>query len=452
MNLTAYEEHAIRELLRPLRDIDTDQSATSANATEPPRPHRRRLLLAEVGVVLATLLVITGLVVLARGHHASAPATNPHHHRAPNLPKHQLLAPNAVPGDTFGQSVAMFGRTALVGAPTTDHGRGVVYVYTRRTSGTWRLRQTITARDSKRGDYFGMSVAISGSTIFVGATHRSHDEGAAYVFVRSGGHWVQAQELGANHATTDQLFGNAVAVGPGYAVVCGMGGPAPPRPGYCSAYQQTSSGWVHTQTLQTLSDKKPGVQFGSCVALGGDQLIIGSPGEHHLNGAAYLYIRRGGKWHPEQYLTVPLSGTDNEFGSSVAVNNTRALVGTWFENVGPAQSAGAAYIFERTSNGWKLQQRIVEAHPRINDQLGTAVAFSGGEAVIGAPGRYHFKGAAYVYAESGGHWILRNKLTAPTLQREYLGASLATTAKIILTPAYGPKNPGHGGKAYAYTR
>ena len=134
------------------------------------------------------------------------------------------------------------------------------------------------------------------------------------------------------------------------------------------------------------------------------------------------------------------------------MNNTRALVGTWFENVGPAQSAGAAYIFERTSNGWKLQQRIVEAHPRINDQLGTAVAFSGGEAVIGAPGRYHFKGAAYVYAESGGHWILRNKLTAPTLQREYLGASLATTAKIILTPAYGPKNPGHGGKAYAYTR
>ena len=230
MNLTAYEEHAIRELLRPLRDIDTDQSATSANATEPPRPHRRRLLLAEVGVVLATLLVITGLVVLARGHHASAPATNPHHHRAPNLPKHQLLAPNAVPGDTFGQSVAMFGRTALVGAPTTDHGRGVVYVYTRRTSGTWRLRQTITARDSKRGDYFGMSVAISGSTIFVGATHRSHDEGAAYVFVRSGGHWVQAQELGANHATTDQLFGNAVAVGPGYAVVCGMGDQRPPAP------------------------------------------------------------------------------------------------------------------------------------------------------------------------------------------------------------------------------
>ena len=53
----------------------------------------------------------------------------------------------------------------------------------------------LTASDGAAGDDFGYSVAVSGSTVIGGAPFRQFgsngSQGAAYVFVESGGTWSQ---------------------------------------------------------------------------------------------------------------------------------------------------------------------------------------------------------------------------------------------------------------------
>src|SRR5688500_7486399 len=67
-----------------------------------------------------------------------------------------------------------------------------------------------TAGDGAAEDYFAAAVAISGDTAIVGAPRNDingdADQGAAYVFVRSGGTWTQQDKLKAATGTVGDFF------------------------------------------------------------------------------------------------------------------------------------------------------------------------------------------------------------------------------------------------------
>ena len=71
---------------------------------------------------------------------------------------------------------------------------GAAIVFT-RTAGTWTQQTKLLASDKASQDSCGESVAIDGDTVVIGA--RSEDDsfifenGAAYVFTRSAGNWMQ---------------------------------------------------------------------------------------------------------------------------------------------------------------------------------------------------------------------------------------------------------------------
>jgi len=108
-----------------------------------------------------------------------------------------LKADNAEAGAFFGYSVAASGDTAVVGAPTEGGEAGAAYVFVRNASGGWDQQAYLKADNAEAGDYFGVSVAIDGDTLVVGADSESgpangiSESGAAYVFVRSGTTWSQ---------------------------------------------------------------------------------------------------------------------------------------------------------------------------------------------------------------------------------------------------------------------
>ena len=119
----------------------------------------------------------------------------------------ELTASDAAANDNFGSSVALSGDTALVGAYDKTvggkRGAGAAYVFTR--SGTsWSQQAELTASDAAAGDWFGNSVALSGDTALVGAYGKTvggqNSAGAAYVFTRSGTSWSQQAELSAADA------------------------------------------------------------------------------------------------------------------------------------------------------------------------------------------------------------------------------------------------------------
>jgi hypothetical protein len=139
----------------------------------------------------------------------------------------ELTASDGVIEDTFGKSVAISGSTALVGASSHQVGsnanQGAAYVFVQDGT-TWSQQAELTASDGSGGDEFGDSVAVDGSTALVGAaSHKvgSNKQGAAYVFVESGGTWSQQVELTASDGAANDWFGYSVAVSGAMMVVGG---------------------------------------------------------------------------------------------------------------------------------------------------------------------------------------------------------------------------------------
>jgi len=102
----------------------------------------------------------------------------------------KLTASDKAAYDGFGTSVSISGDRALVGASNSDPGgtsnAGAAYVFTRASNGTWTEEAKLVASDKKSGDYFGISVSLSGDRALVGAYTSdpggTSEAGAAYVF------------------------------------------------------------------------------------------------------------------------------------------------------------------------------------------------------------------------------------------------------------------------------
>lgn len=147
----------------------------------------------------------------------------------------KLTASDAVAGDQFGQfSVAAHGDVIVVGATYKDGGAGetsgAAYVFERDAggAGNWGEVKKLTASDAAAGDRFGVSVAVNGDVIVVGAhvgnvVAGGEDLGSVYVFQRNAGgegNWGEVTELNASDATVYTAFGWSVAVS-GNTIVAG---------------------------------------------------------------------------------------------------------------------------------------------------------------------------------------------------------------------------------------
>lgn len=97
-------------------------------------------------------------------------------------------------GPALGSSVALQGDTLAVGAAYAYGRPGYVQVF-RRQSGVWHLLQHIVSGEPAAGDRFGECLALSGSTLLVGApittgpglVHRFEHDGTSYVLAGSFG-------------------------------------------------------------------------------------------------------------------------------------------------------------------------------------------------------------------------------------------------------------------------
>eukprot|EP01043_Picozoa_sp_COSAG02_P085873 COSAG02_NODE_23442_length_718_cov_4.101777_1_plen_143_part_10 len=118
----------------------------------------------------------------------------------------KLLASDGSQSDWFGNSVALDGEVLVVGAYLDDNAggsnAGAVYVFVRDAgSGAWSEAQKLLASDGSQYDRFGISVALDGEVLVVGAYEDDDADGsnagAVYVFVRDAGSgaWSEAQKL-----------------------------------------------------------------------------------------------------------------------------------------------------------------------------------------------------------------------------------------------------------------
>src|SRR3954452_18411917 len=109
-------------------------------------------------------------------------------------PSAKLMVGGAIGEAEAGWSVALSGdgQTALVGAPYDNGGVGAAWVFA-RSGGRWTQQgPKLTGSGETGNGEFGFDVAFSsdGSTALVGGL-LDNGGGAAWVFTRTGGVWVQ---------------------------------------------------------------------------------------------------------------------------------------------------------------------------------------------------------------------------------------------------------------------
>ena len=127
--------------------------------------------------------------------------------------------------ESFGVSVSFYGNTALIGAPHDDYDNvktdsGSVYVFTRSsTDGTFtELSTKLHASNPEAGYHFGESVSLYGDTALIGATYDDDNgkskSGSVYVFTRSStdGTFTERSKLHASNAAGWDRFGISVSL------------------------------------------------------------------------------------------------------------------------------------------------------------------------------------------------------------------------------------------------
>ena len=207
----------------------------------------------------------------------------------------RLNASDGAASDGFGSSVAISGDTVLIGAPEHNGEVGEAYVFLKPASGWANGTQTaiLTASDGVSGGFFGESVAISGKTVLIGAPDNNGDVGEAYVFLKPASGWAngtQTARLNASDGAANDSFGISVAISGDSAVI---GAPAHSSGlGEAYVFVKPAGGWTNgTETARlNASDGSVNDNFGTSVAISGDSAIVASYWHNSSKGAAYVYF------------------------------------------------------------------------------------------------------------------------------------------------------------------
>ena len=289
-----------------------------------------------------------------------------------------LLAPtDAVAQEKFGNAVACDGSLVVVGSRFDgDNGlnSGSAYLY----ADTGQRLHKLLPLDGDADDEFGYSVAIAGNRVLVGAMMDEADgtytgAGSAYLFDTVTGN--QLLKLVPDDGWGSQNFGSSVAISGDYAIV-GVGG------NYVGAVYVFDL--VTGAQLRKLTPSDPANlgAFGTHLAAHGSYAVIGALHAYNTGndaGAAYLFDLDTGT-EIRQYLPDVALGEDDFFGCSVALTDTRILVGAYGED----RDTGAAYLFDRATGNQLAKLQAYDA--REWDEFGVSVAMDGQNILIGARG------------------------------------------------------------------
>jgi hypothetical protein len=162
-------------------------------------------------------------------------------------------------------------------------------------------------------------------------------------------------------------------------------------------------------------DANDGDKFGYSVALSSDgsRALVGAFRDDDPygteSGAAYLFQRTADGWRQETKLVAPSGNVEEWFGWDVTLNadGTTALVSAFLADPN-GDGSGAVQVFTRTSGNWQHQSRLTGNDTTEGDRFGSGVALAdaGDTALVGAwrASDKSGTGATYVFDNNGATW------------------------------------------------
>lgn len=353
---------------------------------------------------------------------------------------------NAGRDQRFGHAVDVRGNTLIVGAygeksaggsgsqpfNTSLTSAGAAYIF-ERVQSTWQQTGYLKATFPDTHDRFGLSVAMAGTqrTAVIGAPGASSPSryvnvgeeldtltwaGAAYVFEKMGGSWLQTAYLKPVNPDAHDHFGQSVAVSvDGTRIVVGAyreksansnpyNNSAVPY-GAAYVFDYIDGVWQQTKYLKPLSPIQY-ENFGYEVAISDDgrTIAVGAPrvdgiGEGPVPRVYIFRLDSAGNWFQAQTLIPPSAQYFDRFGTDIGFSpdGARLIVGAPTEsgsgigvdpeddNNAKQYGTGAAYIYQYDGRRYNFAHYL-KGFTTDPDFFGTGVAISGTHAAIGLPG------------------------------------------------------------------
>lgn len=263
-------------------------------------------------------------------------------------------------------------------------------------------------------DAFGKDVSVSGNRMIVG----THSDKKVYIYEFNGITWIQNARLESpdrkNSDESDE-FGKCVAIDGDIAVVTARTyGWRGFNYGAAYVFEYNGIDWIHTSKL-TPPDTLNTYTFGSSLAIDSNRIIIGVSSGNPTPGSAYIYEKNGGSWELMNELLADDGANYEWFGESVDIHGDLAIVGAVKNDGGNGVNSGSAYIFEFDGTNWNQTGKVIASDGEPEQYFGGSVQTNGNHIVIAAAGDDYNSsnpGSVYIYEKEGANWNQTGKIVA----------------------------------------
>lgn len=348
--------------------------------------------------------------------------------------------------DEFGSAVDIVDNYSVVGCWREDTAAGAAYIYKKDAEGLWEATQSLKAFDSTSMAEFGSAVKISDDYVIIASGRADLGDtiraGALYVYENEGNNnYDFTTKLTASDFNRDAKLGmnSSCLALQGNLIVAGAPGD----------YLWTGGVYIFEKVDESWTEKKivdntgqPFENFGISVSIFHDYLAVGASGADNHKGAVHIFKKdNNGDWNFIQELAASDGEANNYFGLSVSMYNGYLFVGAPGKNT----EAGSSYVFKMNDNGiWEEHQIIEPENLTAYDYFGVVCEISGKYAVIGA---YYDEGSAYVFKLNDlGNWEQTQQLqNSDSEPEDQFGFSVAIEYDQIIVGAIFESHDVNGG-------
>ena len=304
-------------------------------------------------------------------------------------------------------AITVDGLTAAVGVPSYSSS-GAVYIYVNNGS-NWVLQAGPLVGTGATGNAAqGTSVAISGNTVVVGGSNNNSDAGAIWIFTRSGTSWTQlAGPLVGTGAMSNAQQGHSVAISDDQTTI--VSGGFNDNSGLGAAWIFVYSGGTYIQQTKLVATGYIGTSYiGFSVGITGQApsytVILGAPYDNDF-GAAWIFVGIYGIWTQQtKLIPTDVVGSDPYFGWSVAINGSTAICGGPYDN----DEIGATWVFD-FDGIWTQTQKIIGTGITWGDSYQgygqIALSQDGSTMMIGGPYDTDDIGALWIFKLINNVWV-----------------------------------------------
>ena len=360
--------------------------------------------------------------------------------------------PTVTEFDLFGTSVAIDGSNVLVGAPSDDTNGfnvGQAHLFDASTGSLLRTFDDPTVTNT---DVFGVSVALDGNRVLIGAFNDSTigvGTGQAHLFDANTGALLQTFDdptvtFQDRFGTSVALDGNTVLIGAPIDDTNGSG------VGQAHLFDASTGNLLHTFDDPTVTTVD---EFGTSVALDGNRVLIGAPRDDTNGldvGQAHLFDATTGALL--RTFDDPTVTSQDLFGLSVALDGNNVLIGALGDDTN-GTNIGQAHLFDASTGN--LLRTFDDPTPTSADEFGFSVAIDGSNVLIGAvqdKTSGFIVGQAHLFDAVTGN--LLETFDDPTVTTgDQFGRSVALDGNTVLIGANADDTNGHNvGQAHLFTK